>query len=157
MTLHRRGNNNKNRQFFVPQYECTEDFRAKNIPVEEDLECQVLDQLAANVDFNQNGTDDLTKQLKKARLGKILQDTKLIGEKLNQRKRELYYDWSEKFFNQFAEHFGKLKNVITQLHLNEEQVNKFNQTLDNCLNNLQLSLDQIWNQFKEQKDEQEEA
>lgn len=135
---------------------CTEDYKSKNIPVEEQLGNQVLDELVANVDFNQNTEDDLATELKKARLGKILQDTKLIGEKLNQRKRQLYYDWSQKFFNQFAEHFGKLKNVITELHLNEEQVNKFNQTLDSCLNNLQLSLDNIWNDFqKEEKDEQE--
>ena len=136
---------------------CTEDYKSKNIPVEEQLDSQVLDELVANVEFNQNSEDDLTKQLKKARLGKVLADTKLIGEKLNQRKRQLYYDWSQKFFNCFAEHFGKLKNVITELHLNEEQVNKFNQTLDSCLNNLQLSLDNIWNDFqKEEKDEQEE-
>ena len=137
---------------------CTEDYKSKNIPVEEQLDNQVLDELVANVEFNQNSEDDLTKQLKKARLGKVLADTKLIGEKLNQRKRQLYYDWSQKFFNCFAEHFGKLKNCIVQMHLNEEQVNKFNQTLDSCLNNMQLSLDNIWNDFqKEEKDEQEEA
>lgn len=136
---------------------CTEDYKSKNIPVEEQLDSQVLDELVANVEFNQNSEDDLTKQLKKARLGKVLADTKLIGEKLNQRKRQLYYDWSQKFFNCFAEHFGKLKNCIVQMHLNEEQVNKFNQTLDSCLNNMQLSLSQIWTEFKEEKDEQEEA
>ena len=41
------------------------------------------------------------------------------------------------------------------MHLNEEQIKVFNQTLDNCLNNMQLDLNTIWNEFKEQKDEQE--
>lgn len=136
---------------------CTDDYKSKNIPVEEQMDSGVLDELVANVDFNQNTEDDLATELKKARLGKILKDTKLIGERLDQRKRQLYYDWSQRFFNSFTEHFGKLKNVIIQLKLNEEQINKFNQCLDECLKNMQIDLNSIWTEFKEEKDEQEES
>lgn len=154
-SLPRKGQN-KNRKYFIPQFECTEEFRAKNIPCEEQLNNDVLDQLAANVDFNSDDQmDNLNKQFKKARIQKTLTDTKLQNQKLEERKRELYYDWSERFFNSFADHFGKLKNMIIELHLNEEQVKKFNQCLDNCLQNLQLNLNEIYDQFmQEQQNEQ---
>ena len=152
MSLPRRGKNNHTKQFFVPEFECTEDFRSKNIPVEEELDSATLDELVANVDFNSDQqTEALNKALKKARLDKTLADTKLVGEKLDQRKKQLFAQWSQKFFDQFSNHFGKLRNCLVQLHLNEQQVNKFNETLDNCINNLQLSLNNIWEQFNSEE------
>lgn len=151
--LNRRGTNNHTRQFFVPQFQCTEDFKAKNIPVEEEVDSDVLDQLASNVDFNQSGEDSLNRELKQARKQKILQQTKLIGQKLQQRKKLLFSQWSERFFDSFANHFGKLRNCLVQMHLDQQQVKIFNQTLNCCLNNLQISLNQLWNDFD--KDEQE--
>lgn len=157
MTLPRRGTNTKNKQFFIPQSECTEQYRLKNIPVEEQIDNDTLDELVANVDFNEDAQiDNLNKQLKKARIQKTLTDTKLLNQKLDQRKKLLFAQWSEKFFQQFSNHFGKLRNCIVQMHLNEAQVNKFNQTLDNCLNNLQLNLDNIWNQFNQEKQNEAE-
>ena len=159
-SLPRRGTNSYTREFFVPQFECTDDYRQKNIPVEEDVDSDTLDELVANVDFNSKEvdqqTDQLNKALKKARLEKTQADTKLIGEKLDQRKKQLFYQWSERFFNCFTEHFGKMKNVVIELHLNQEQLNKFNQTLDSCLKNMQNDLDSIWTEFKEQKEQQDE-
>lgn len=154
MTLPRRGKNNHTKQFFIPQFECTEDFRAKNIPVEEELDDVTLDELVANVDFGNSvdqQTDELNKALKRARLDKTQAETKLVGEKLDQRKKQLFAEWSERFFDQFSNHFGKLRNCLVQLHLNEQQVNKLNQTLDSCINNLQLSLNNIWEQFNSQE------
>ena len=157
--LPRRGSNSYNREFFIPQFECTDDFRQKNIPVEEDIDSDTLDQIVQNVDFNNSTdqqTDQLNKALKKARLQKTQADTKLVGQKLEQRKKQLFYQWSEKFFNNFTEHFGKLKNVIIQLHLNQQQINKFSQTLDICLKNMQLDLNTIWDQFQQEKEQQSE-
>lgn len=156
MTLPRRGKNNHTKQFFIPEFECTEDFRARNIPVEEQLDSVTLDELVQNVDFNTDQqTEALNKALKKARLDKTLADTKLVGEKLDQRKKQLFAQWSQKFFDQFSNHFGKLRNVLVQLHLNQQQVNKLNETLDSCLNNLQLSLNNIWEEFNSQEKEDE--
>lgn len=139
---------------------CTDDFKAKNIPVEEQLNSDVLDQLVANVDFNNSTdqqSDELNKALKRARLDKTLADTKLVGQKLEQRKRELFYDWSERFFNSFSEHFGKLKNVLVEMHLNEQQIKVFNQTLDKCLQNMQLDLNSIYQEFKDEQEEKVEV
>lgn len=156
--LNRRGTNNHTRQFFVPQFQCTEDFKAKNIPVEEEVDSDVLDQLASNVDFNQSGEDSLNRELKQARKQKILQQTKLIGQKLQQRKKLLFSQWSERFFDSFANHFGKMKNVLVEMHLNEEQVKVFNQTLQKCLQNMQLDLNNIQSDFmQERQDEAKES
>ena len=154
-TVPRRGNNIHSKQYFIPEFECTEDYRAKNIPVEEDLDCDVLDELIQNVDFNQNDDDKLSKQLKQARLQKIKTDTKLQSQKLDQRKKLLFAQWSQKFFEAFSNHFGKLRNVLVDMHLSQQQANRFNQCLDNCMNNLQVNLDEIWTQFQEEKQDED--
>lgn len=151
MTLERRGKNCHVRQYFIPQQMCTDQYRQNNIPVEEQIGNSVIEQLASNVDFNQGDEDSLSKQLKQARLEKIKTDTKLINQKLDQRKKLLFAEWSQKFYDQFSNHFGRLRNCLVNMHLNEQQIAKFNQTLDNCLNNLQLSLDTIWNDFTSQE------
>ena len=157
-SLPRRGNNPHAREYFVPQNECTDDFKAKNLPIhlDEDDQVNILDELQDNVDFTDGSMQSINAQLKKARIDQVKTSTKKLKQELLQRKRQLFYQWSEKFFNAFANHFGKLKNTVIQMHLNEEQVNKFNQILDSSLNNLKLNLDQIYNQFKDQKNEQKE-
>lgn len=154
-SLNRRGKNSHTKQFFVPESQCTDQYKSKNIPCQEQVGNDVLDQLVANVDFNLDVVDDdsLSKQLKQARLQKLKTDTKLLNEKLDQRKKLLFAQWSQRFFDQFSNHFGKLRNALISMHLNQEQINVFNQTLDNCLNNLQLSLDNIWNQFQEENED----
>lgn len=156
MTLHRRGKNCHVRQYFIPYQMCTDQFKKNNIPVEEQIENDVIEQLASNVEFNQGDEDSLTKQLKQARLEKIKTDTKLINQKLQQRKKLLFEQWSMKFFEVFSNHFGKLRNMLVQLHLSDEQTSKLNECIGSCLENLQLSLDQIWNDFQKQKQDEEE-
>lgn len=154
-TLNRKGQN-KNKKFFIPQFECTEDFKSKNIPCQQFVDNDVIDQLVANVDFTGNDPeeDSLNRELKEARKAKILQQTKLISQKLEQRKKLLFAEWSEKFFDQFSNHFGKLRNCLVNMRLNEEQVKVFNQTLQSCINNLQLSLDNIWQEFTQEKQDE---
>lgn len=155
ISLKRRGTNSKNKQYFIPQSYCTDDYKSRNIPVEEFLDSNVLDELVSNVSFVQSSEDDLNKQWKKARLQKTKTETKLTNQKLQQRKKLLFEQWSMKFFEVFSDHFGKLRNCIVGLHLNEQQVQILNQTLQNCLNNLQLNLDQIWNDFNKESEEEE--
>lgn len=155
ISLKRRGTNSKNKQYFIPQSYCTEDYKSRNIPVEELLDNSVLDELASNVSFVQSSEDDLNKQWKKARLEKTKTETKLTNQKLQQRKKLLFEQWSMTFFEVFSDHFGKLRNMLVQLHLNDEQTNKLNECIGSCLENLQLSLDQIWNDFNKESDEEE--
>ena len=153
----RRGSGKK-KQYFIPSYQCTEDFQSKNIPVVVGYEQkdQILSQLAGNVDFNQQGDDSLNNKLKQARLQKITKQTRLLEQKLDLRKKQLFSQWSENFFNVFADQFGKLRNCLINMHLNEEQVKVFNETLDHCINNLELHLTDVWNQFKAQQEQKNE-
>ena len=146
----------KHRQFFIQEEDLTEYYRDNHL-LQQEKNDQILDQLQGTVDFNsdEEQLQSINLDLKKARKEQILKQTKLIGQRLEQRKRELWYGWSQRFFECFRVHMGKLKNVIIELHLNEEQVNKFNQTLDTCLNNMQLNLNQIWGEFQDQKQENE--
>ena len=150
----------KTKLFFIQEDDLTEDFKDKNI-LQEEQNDQILQILDDNVDFSSDLNDadsqmqSINLDLKRARKQKILRQTKLIEQRLGQRKRELYYQWSQRFFECFSSCFGKLKNNIVELHLNEEQVNKFNTILDTCLKNMQINLNQIWDQFKQQKQENE--
>ena len=151
-SLNRRGKNSHVRQFFVPEWQVTQQYKSKNIPCDEQLSSEVLDQLAANVDFTADD-DDLSMQLKQARLQKIKTDTKLINEKLDERKKLLFNEWSQSFFQSFSDHFGKLRNCLVEMHLNEEQIKIFNETLEKCLQNMSLDLNKLYTEFKEEGEE----
>lgn len=146
----------KHRQFFIQEQDLTEYYRDNHL-LQQEQNDQILEELQGTVDFNSEEAQlqNINLDLKKARKEQILKQTKLIGQRLTQRKRQLWYGWSQRFFECFRVHMGKLKNVIIELHLNEEQVNKFNQTLDSCLNNMQINLNQIWGQFQNEDQENE--
>ena len=155
-SLERKMNDKGTKKYFwITEDKVTQQYKEENIPQQKDVD-QILQQLNDNVDLD---ADDLQLQsinveLKKARKDQILTKTKLLVERLQQRKKALFNEWSEKFFQCFSDHFGKLKNTIVELHLNEQQVKLFNQGLDKCLENLQINLDDIWNDFiNEQKQE----
>lgn len=149
----------KKKQWFVPAQYLTEQSKQDLILTEEN-EDQFLDELAGSVDFDSDEDDpelkELNKQLKKARKDKIQKQTAFLQQRLQRRKLQLYNQWSERFFQLFADSFGKFKNELINLHLNQEQIDSLQQSLDNCLNNMQLGLVDIWNQFahKEEEDAQ---
>lgn len=148
----------KKKQWFVPAQKLTEQAK-QDLILSQQQNDQILDELAGNVDFNSDENDpqlqELNKQLKKARKDKIQKQTAFLQQRLERRKLELYNQWSERFFQLFADSFGKFKNELINLHLNQEQIASLQQSLDNCLNNMQLGLVDIWNQFAKQ--EQQDA
>ena len=150
----------KKKQWFVPAQCLTQQSKQDLILTEEETD-QILDQLAGNVDFDSDQDDtqlkQLNKQLKKAKIQNTNKQTAFLQQRLQRRKLELYNQWSERFFEVFADNFGKMKNCLVSMHLNQQQISVFNQTLDNCLNNMQLSLNDIWNQFANKEDEDAKA
>ena len=148
----------KKKQWFVPAQYLTEQSKQDLILCEEEND-QILNQLVANVDFDEDQGDPQLKQLKKehlkTKIAKTKKDTEVQEERLERRKLELYNQWSERFFEVFVDNFGKMKNCLVSMHLDEEQISVFNQTLQNCLNNMQLSLSQIWNQFIYKEDNED--
>ena len=150
----RRKGDGKKKQWFIPAQYLTEQSKQDLILTEENDD-QFLDELAGSVDFDSDEEDpelkQLNKQYKKAKIAKTKKDTALQEERLQRRKLELYNQWSERFFEVFADSFGKMKNCLISMHLTEQQIKVFNQTLDNSLNNMQLSLNEIWQQFTKQE------
>ena len=148
----------KKKQWFVPAQYLTEQAKSDLI-LTEDQSDQILDQLAGNVDFNSDEDDpqlaELNKQLKKARKDKIQKQTAFLQERLQRRKVQLFNQWKQGFFECFADSFGRFKNELINLHLNQEQIAILNQSLDSCLKNMQLNLDSLWNEFNN-GDEQDE-
>ena len=64
----------KNKLYFIPEEECTQEYRAKHIPeILEDKKDEILAELEANVDFNDSSTEygvsaeDLNNDLKRAK------------------------------------------------------------------------------------------
>lgn len=156
----RRGQGKK-KEWFVPAEYLTPQAQEEML-LAEDQNDQILDQLESNVDFNGQSveyldqTQNINLDLKKARKEKVLSETKLINQRLNQRRREQFADWSQNFFQVFSDSFGKLKNCLVAMHLTEQQISVFNETLDSCLNNLQLNLDKIWNEYNKEDEVNEE-
>lgn len=140
----------KKKQWFIPAQYLTQQSK-QDLILTEDQSDQILDELAGNVNFDSDDDDpqlaELNKQLKKARKDKIQKQTAFLQERLQRRKLELYNQWSERFYQVFADNFGKFKNELINLHLNQQQISSLQQSLDNCLNNMQLCLSDIWNEF----------
>ena len=139
----------KKKMWFIPAQYLTQQSKQDLILSQEEND-DILDQLASNVDFNQQDDPELkqlNKEYKKAKIAKTKKDTEVQQQRLERRKMQLYNQWSERFFEVFADSFGRMKNCLVAMHLNEDQIKVFNQTLDNCLENMQLNLTDIWNQF----------
>ena len=79
---------------------------------------------------------DLDSQLQAAQLDNIKARTKMLGEKLERRKTELFNEWSEAFFTAFSEAFSKFKNDLISLQLTEEQLTTLQDKLDFALKSL---------------------
>ena len=155
----RRKGDGKKKQWFIPAQYLTEQSKQDLILTEENDD-QFLDELAGSVDFDSDEDDpelkELNKQLKKARKDKIQKQTAFLQQRLQRRKLQLYNEWTQRFFEVFADSFGPLKNSLISLHLNEQQVKMFNQTLDNCIQNMELKLNQIWQEFNKEQEKEKE-
>ena len=147
----------KKKQWFIPAQYLTQQSR-QDLILSQEQNDQILDQLASTVDFNQQDDPELkqlNKQYKKAKIAKTKKDTEMQEQKLQRRKLELFNEWTQNFYQVFADSFGPLKNNLIALHLNEEQVKTFNECLDNCIQNMELKLNQICNEFDKGEEQDE--
>ena len=93
---------------------------------------------ANNVQIDPENVD-----LNEARRQEILMRTKYLSQKIEKRRLELFEEWSERFFMIFAKNFGKFKNTLIDLHLDEKQLKKLNENLDFALENMEEGLSDI--------------
>ena len=85
--------------------------------------------------------------LNEARRQEVIMRTKYLSQKIEKKKNELFSEWSERFFMIFAKNFGKFKNTLIDLHLDEKQLKKLNENLDLALANLEEGLNEILNEY----------
>ena len=84
--------------------------------------------------------------LNEARRQEILMRTKYLSQKIEKKRLELFEEWSERFFQIFSKNFGKFKNTLIDLHLDEKQLKKLNENLDFALENMEEGLSDILNE-----------
>ena len=97
---------------------------------------------ANNVQIDPENVD-----LNEARRQEVIMRTKYLSQKIEKKKNELFSEWSERFFMIFAKNFGKFKNTLIDLHLEEKQLNKLNENLDLALENMEIGLTEILNEY----------
>ena len=85
--------------------------------------------------------------LNEARRQEVIMRTKYLSQKIEKKKLELFEEWSERFFQIFSKNFGKFKNTLIDLHLEEKQLNKLNENLDLALENMEEGLNEILNEY----------
>jgi hypothetical protein len=110
-----------------------------------------------NINFEtMPGVDGELNQLQQARLGEVIARTKWIEQKLEKRKQEIYQEWCERFFTVFAREFGKFKNSLIELRLEEEQLKKLKENLEFAVSNLEDSLIEIYDEYMAEETNGEE-
>ena len=110
----------------------------------DDIVNDILGDITSNNITNENPENV---DLNEARRQEILMRTKYLSQKIEKKKLELFEEWSEKFFLIFSKNFGKFKNTLIDLHLEEKQLNKLNENLDLALANLEEGLNEILNEY----------
>ena len=97
---------------------------------------------ANNVQIDNENVD-----LNEARRQEVIMRTKYLSQKIEKKKLELFEEWSERFFQIFSKNFGKFKNTLIDLRLDEKQLKKLNESLDLALANLEEGLNEILNEY----------
>ena len=97
---------------------------------------------ANNVQIDPENVD-----LNEARRQEILMRTKYLEQKIEKKKNELFEEWSEKFFQIFSKNFAKFKNSLIELRLEEKQLKKLNENLDLALENMEIGLTEILQEY----------
>ena len=91
--------------------------------------------------------------LNEARRQEVIMRTKYLSQKIEKKKLELFEEWSERFFQIFSKNFGKFKNTLIDLHLEEKQLKKLNENLDLALENMEEGLNEILNEYINDEDD----
>lgn len=145
-------------EYFIPYQMMTlkmqKAYKDQLIDFDEDAQEveNILGDVTEGVDLLPSSNSELTE----ARLDNLKARTALINEKLEQRKTELFSEWSEKFFDVFANAFARFKNSLVELHLSEEQLNTLTDNLENALKSMNDGIEQINAEWMNEEEEKEQ-
>ena len=112
---------------------------------DENMINDILGDIAGN--NNSLPIDPENVDLNEARRKEIIVRTKYLEQKIEKKKNELFEEWSERFFQIFSKNFAKFKNSLIELRLEEKQLKKLNENLDLALENMEIGLTEILNEY----------
>lgn len=132
-------------EYFIPYQMMTPKMQKayRDQLVEYDEDAQEVEDVIGDVTDGIDLLPNTSAELTAAKLENLKARTSLINEKLEQRKTELFSEWSEKFFDVFANAFARFKNSLVELHLSEEQLNTLTDNLETALKSMNDGIEQI--------------
>lgn len=104
-------------------------------------------------DVSDSPFTDTEAELAKARLENIIARTKILNEKLSARKKELFDEWNEAFYDEFVKAFSKFKNCLIDLHLDEAQLKIVQDKLESSLVLMEEKLESMYSDFISEDEE----
>ena len=144
----------KKLEYFLPEDLISEVYKKNNptpfdeIDDEIDPDEQIVNDILGDITSDDDTPIDPDNiDLNEARRQEVIMRTKYLSQKIEKKKNELFSEWSERFFMIFAKNFGKFKNTLIDLHLDEKQLKKLNENLDLALANLEEGLNEILNEY----------
>ena len=112
----------------------------------------MINDILGDITSNNVQIDPENVDLNEARRQEILMRTKYLSQKIEKRRLELFDEWSKQFFQIFSKNFGKFKNTLIDLHLEEKQLKKLNENLDFALENMEEGLSDILTDYVTEDD-----
>ncbi len=146
--------------YFVPLDKMTDAYQSfyAESAAEYDDEAQavedVLGDISSSPDASLGGLESLPEQLVAARLENITARTKYINERLEQKKHEMFIEWTEKIYEAFTGAFGKFKNALVELHLDEEKTEHLESLLGASIDALKDAFEKVKNGIEDDEEEQ---
>ena len=141
------------KKFFLTEDKMPEDVRNLYVGFlvcEADDDSKQVEEILGDVT---EGINALPNELDAARLDNLKMRTAVLGQKLDEQKQSIWYEWNQAVFEEFSEAFAKVKNDLINLHLDEKQIESLNSSIDAALKNLEDRLETLWNKFKNGEDE----
>lgn len=95
-------------------------------------------------------------RLREAQIANTEARTRMLSEKLERRKTELFNEWSQAFFEAFSDAFAKFKGELIALQLSEEQLSTLQDKLNLALESLKNKLDFLEQDYANNDDDKNE-
>lgn len=144
----------KKLEYFLPEDLITDIYKKNNNPHYDEIddnidpdEAMVEDILGDITGDSDLSIDPDNIDLNEARRQEVIMRTKYLSQKIEKKKNELFAEWSERFFMIFSKNFAKFKNTLIDLHLEEKQLQKLNENLDLALENMEIGLTEILQEY----------
>lgn len=148
--------NNKSTLYFIPWDELTDKAQknmvARRVEEPDGDAADIVEDILGDVSGAEFAVTS-EERLREAQIANTEARTRMLSEKLERRKAELFNEWSRAFFEAFCEAFTKFKNELIALHLSEEQLSTLQEKLSLALQSLRDKLDFLEQDYSKKEEE----